>query len=274
MRAEWCGGAGGRAAAPVPDDSPARPGVQNGAVTRRSTEDTRLALLRAAEQLFAERGVDAVSLREVSAAAGQANNSAVAYHFGSRELLVDAILERHSTPVQERYVAQLDALERHGVVTTRAAVEIMALPIIAKLDDPDGGAAYISLCAQLSVSPTLPLVARPAANTPQVIRLMRAMWSARTVPAELEAFRMERLAATLYTSIGMWHRLVREGAAPVAREVFESELIDALVDIIERPASARTLAALAAQAQPSQATAGARPRAKRTARRTTKGRAR
>ena len=231
-------------------------------MTRRSTEDTRLALIRAAERLFAERGVDSVSLREVSGAAGQANNSAVSYHFGSRERLVDAILERHSAPIQERYVAQLDALERHGAVTTRAAVEIMALPIIAKLDDPDGGPAYISLCAQLSVSPTLPLVARPVAGTPQVVRLMSAMWSARVVPPELEPFRMERVAATMYTSIGMWHRLVQQGAAPVPREVFECELIDALVDIIERPVSARTRAALdRARAARDEAAKKRRPRA-------------
>ena len=37
-----------------------------------------------AERLFAERGIEAVSLREVGAACGLRNNSAAQYHFGSR----------------------------------------------------------------------------------------------------------------------------------------------------------------------------------------------
>jgi AcrR family transcriptional regulator len=39
-------------------------------------DHTRLAMLRAAERLFAEKGVDAVSLREIANAAGQGNHSA------------------------------------------------------------------------------------------------------------------------------------------------------------------------------------------------------
>ncbi len=56
--------------------------------------DTRLALMRAAEQLFAQQGVDRVSLREIAIAAGQRNVSAATYHFGSKRELIEAILER------------------------------------------------------------------------------------------------------------------------------------------------------------------------------------
>lgn len=215
---------------------------------KRSPEDTRLALIRAAEVLFAERGFDAVSLREVSVAAGQANNSAVGYHFGNREGLVDAILARHSWPIQDRYVAQIEALERHGELSVRALVEIMALPIIQKLDDADGGWAYLSLCAQLVVSPHLPLVSRAVAQSPQVMRLMQAFWPYVNVPPEISAFRLERIACMMYVGIAQWHRLSSTGSAHVERKVFESELIDALVDVIERPASPQTLKALGAEA--------------------------
>ena len=59
--------------------------------------DARLRMLVAAERLFAERGIGAVSLREIGAAAGQRNNSAAQYHFGTRQNLVAAILDlRHS----------------------------------------------------------------------------------------------------------------------------------------------------------------------------------
>ena len=46
---------------------------------------TRELLLNTAERLFAEHGVAAVSNRQICEAAGQGNNYAIGYHFGSRE---------------------------------------------------------------------------------------------------------------------------------------------------------------------------------------------
>jgi AcrR family transcriptional regulator len=51
-----------------------------------------IALILAAERLFAERGIDGVALRHVNQAANQRNMSAAHYHFGSREGLVRAVL--------------------------------------------------------------------------------------------------------------------------------------------------------------------------------------
>jgi len=201
--------------------------------SRRGADDTRLALIRAAEKLFAQRGVDAVSLREVSSAAGQANNSAVSYHFGSREGLIDAILERHSTPIQERYAAQVELLERQGALSARAVVEILVLPIVAKLDDPDGGWEYISLASQLSVHPSIPLSTRTVASTPSVARLGNALWSFATCAPPVRVFRMERVLYTLYGSVVTWHRLSQDGPPQLARTTFEQDLIDSLVLIVE-----------------------------------------
>src|SRR3954453_6027992 len=62
---------------------------------------TRELILTAAERLFAEYGVLAVSNRQVSEAAGQGNNTAVGYHFGTKADLVRAIARRHSAPIEE-----------------------------------------------------------------------------------------------------------------------------------------------------------------------------
>jgi AcrR family transcriptional regulator len=61
----------------------------------QTTEGVRERLIRAAESLFAERGLDAVSLREILAAAEVGNSSAVQYHFGDRSGLVRAVLANH-----------------------------------------------------------------------------------------------------------------------------------------------------------------------------------
>ena len=52
-----------------------------------------LALVLAAERLFAEHGIAGVSLRQVVHAAGQKNMSAAHYHFGSRDGLLRAVME-------------------------------------------------------------------------------------------------------------------------------------------------------------------------------------
>jgi AcrR family transcriptional regulator len=53
--------------------------------------DVSAQLIDAAERLFAERGIEAVSLREIAAEAGQKNNSAVIYHFRDKKGLLDAL---------------------------------------------------------------------------------------------------------------------------------------------------------------------------------------
>ncbi|MGO1543653.1 MAG: TetR/AcrR family transcriptional regulator [Gulosibacter sp.] len=54
---------------------------------------TRIRILEAAERLFAERGISALPLRDISKAAEQKNHAAVQYHFGNRAEVVKAILE-------------------------------------------------------------------------------------------------------------------------------------------------------------------------------------
>ena len=71
-------------------------------------DDARSALIEAAERLFAERGVEAVSLRDVSAAAGQRNHSAAQYHFGDRAGLIAAVYEARMSLVNERRAGLLD----------------------------------------------------------------------------------------------------------------------------------------------------------------------
>lgn len=201
--------------------------------------DTWLSLLRAAEKLFAERGVDVVSLREVSAAAGQANNSAVGYHFGSREGLIGAILDRHSAPIYARYDAQLDLLERQGGGSLRVLLEMLLLPLIDKLDDEDGGWEFIAIAAQLSVSPTMPLAERSAEPAP-VRRFSLALLPFVQAPTTLRLLRMQRVVNAIYASIANWRRLEMRGQAPAPRDVFVSDLLDSLEALVSHGPSSST----------------------------------
>ncbi|MGB0922135.1 MAG: TetR/AcrR family transcriptional regulator [Alphaproteobacteria bacterium] len=56
---------------------------------------TKEALLEAASTLFAERGVEKTTIRDINQRAGQKNNSALQYHFGSKDGLIEALHIRH-----------------------------------------------------------------------------------------------------------------------------------------------------------------------------------
>src|ERR1700694_3453022 len=57
-----------------------------------SCESTRVMLMEVAERLFATKGIEAVTLREIQQAAGQSNTSVIRYHFGSRDGLIRALI--------------------------------------------------------------------------------------------------------------------------------------------------------------------------------------
>lgn len=69
---------------------------------------------RVALRLFAERGVDGVTVRDIAAAAGQKNHGAVSYHFGSKEALVRAVVQDGAVELERLRNAMLDALEADG----------------------------------------------------------------------------------------------------------------------------------------------------------------
>src|SRR5215208_1928697 len=80
------------------------------AVRADRASNTQEAILKAAERLYAEHGVFAVSNRQVSEAAGQGNNAAVGYHFGTKTDLVRAIIRKHATRIEEIRARQLAAV--------------------------------------------------------------------------------------------------------------------------------------------------------------------
>lgn len=79
------------------------------------TDATAGALLDAAEAEFAADGVEHASLRAIMRRAG-ANPAAVHYHFGSREALAQAVLDRVLEPLQRRRLELLDGLVADGGV--------------------------------------------------------------------------------------------------------------------------------------------------------------
>lgn len=97
---------------------------------------TRDALVETAERLFAEQGIEAVSLRDVSKAAGQRNHNAAQYHFGDRAGLVAAVYDHRMRHVNERRHALLVVAEDAGrtddITTIVAAVVDPLAAVVAE----------------------------------------------------------------------------------------------------------------------------------------------
>lgn len=72
-----------------------------------STADTRASILDAAEGLFAERGYDGTSVREITRRAG-VNVAAIHYHFGTKEEVLRGVTDRIIAPLNERRFALLE----------------------------------------------------------------------------------------------------------------------------------------------------------------------
>ena len=71
-------------------------------------------MLDVAERLFAENGIDNVSIREIVRGSGQSNLSAAHYHFGSREALIGAMLTRRIRVINGIRHERLDQLVASG----------------------------------------------------------------------------------------------------------------------------------------------------------------
>lgn len=100
------------------------------------SDRSREALMDSAEELFARHGIDAVSNRRITEHAGTANHSAVAYHFGTRDDLIRAMLERHLASMSHRRAELVAALGPdpglHDLVACRVlpwVEELDALPV-------------------------------------------------------------------------------------------------------------------------------------------------
>ncbi|MGR3779764.1 MAG: helix-turn-helix domain-containing protein [Albimonas sp.] len=116
--------------------------------------DTKRELVLAAEKLFATQGIAATTIRQINAAAGQKNQSAIHYHFGSREAVLDALIEMRTTPANRLRTELLaDCRARAGgrPLSTHEMVHILIEPNVRRLLDPSPPNYAARLMLQLRV---------------------------------------------------------------------------------------------------------------------------
>ena len=111
---------------------------------------TRDKLLDAATALFAERGVANVSLAEIVRAAGQRNASAIHYHFGGRDQVVEAILTRHVPALRVRRLELLEHARSTPHDDVRSVAEALVRPVTELAQRGWRERAYLQIGAELA----------------------------------------------------------------------------------------------------------------------------
>jgi AcrR family transcriptional regulator len=105
-----------------------------------------------AERLFAERGVEAVSLREVGKAAASRNTAVAHYHFGGKEGLIRAIVARRAPVLNSRRAGLLDQARERAAARGQAvpAAELVRALVVPLIEELDRGGYYVGFLARLA----------------------------------------------------------------------------------------------------------------------------
>lgn len=117
--------------------------------------DTRLALQDAAEQLFAQHGFDAVSVRAVAGKAG-VDPALLHYYFGTKRELFDAVLVRRLDVLRDERIEALDAYARSAgdKITVEGCFEAYLAPVLWwSIHGGPGWKHYFALLGQLNNAP-------------------------------------------------------------------------------------------------------------------------
>jgi AcrR family transcriptional regulator len=129
-------------------------GTEAPAVARRrnaSGESTRVMLMEVAERLFATRGIDAVTTREIQEAAGQSNTSVIRYHFGSRDGLIRALIAHRQRSLGADRQQMLESMRAEGKeADPRAVVWLLVRPLANSIA---AGEMFVAFLARLIENP-------------------------------------------------------------------------------------------------------------------------
>ena len=118
--------------------------------------DTKDRILDVAEEIFAEKGYSATSMRTITSRAN-VNLAAVNYHFGSKAQLYHAVFQRRVAPMNKKRIEMLDALEQKASGNPLDLEDILRAfvepALKASLNPKQGGANFIRLLGRTHAEP-------------------------------------------------------------------------------------------------------------------------
>lgn len=185
---------------------------------------TRDRLLDEAERLFARSSIAGVTSRQIIDAADQRNQSAVSYHFGSREGLLSELLARRGGPVDRRRGEMRASLGARP--TVYELVRCLVDPYVELLDD-EPGRSYVRIVAQLRGRFAVWRVESDTATTAHLASILDELERLPDLPAPLRRERIVAMIMVLTATTAERARRIDEGAQlELSADEFRADLID------------------------------------------------
>jgi len=217
--------------------------------TTRRGDAARLQLIGVAEQLFAERGIEAVSLRDVSASAGQRNHSAAQYHFGDRRGLVAAVYLARMARVdrlRNERMAELTATGMEGDLPS--LVEAAVAPLVEVVAETGGWYGRFlartrwdtfasAVVAELDITTGLRLVRR------RLIGLLDDL------PLPVRHHRLDQLTTLVVGTVASWEWAEHRGRTRLDRDELVADLVATGTALLRAPATTSSRAPSGASLQ-------------------------
>jgi AcrR family transcriptional regulator len=202
---------------------------------------TRQRLLDAATREFAEHGVWNASLIEVTRRAGQRNRAALRYHFGSREAVLCAVLERHVEFLAHREGDLMAKALQAPEEDVGAVVEAIVRPAAELAASGWRGRACLSIVAELAgedparFSPELDSVlARTGGN--EVYALLAARMP--EVRPDVMAERFGLITTFILRAVADRARALERHRRPARPQLDDEAFVDNLVAMVAAALSA------------------------------------
>ena len=218
--------------------------VEEGSDGRRAgtvaegTGQARTLILDAAEWLFAEHGITSVSNRQIGAAAGQGNTSAVGYHFGSKGELIRALIRRFDGEAEVLRAAMVSQIADSAEL--REWVRCLVFPYTETLAARRPPTWYARLNAQIMADPVLRNIQLEEAVSPSLRQVVRGLEvSTPELPAPVLRERELMAGHILIQTCADFERRLAD-AAPASGKTWRkvgSGLVDALVGLWSAPVS-------------------------------------
>ncbi len=174
------------------------------ATTTPKADKTRHRILRAAEKIFSKKGFRAMTVREVTREA-RVNLASVNYHFGSKQDLMQAVIEERFGPINRQRIALIEAARREAhpaPIALPKLIEIMVRPLFElAFQEPGNDTTVIRMIGRCMSEPT-DFVQDVNEKTFAEITSLMMEELARTLPDASEADLRLCLFFTISTMIG------------------------------------------------------------------------
>ena len=205
------------------------------------TPSTKEQIVFAAEKLFALYGIEGVSLRQIGAAAGNGNNSAVQYHFGSKDQLVQAIFQHRMPGLHQRRTLLIAELRPDDL---RSWVECQLRTVLEQSEQPDSH--YLSFVAMLWQYGRRDVIERmPAASQESIWAFRQSIDELLShIPEPLRSHRITHAMGFMIHVASARERARSNGYDVLPFAVELTDLLDGMVGFLDAPVSPATLAAL------------------------------